>query len=192
MLDLDRNTATGDDYGSDYALEVGQDGSGLFAGVWKYIRGDWVEISPTPAMMFSADANDYTFTFATNELGGASGFDYYVASGAWSESDLLAADFAPDEGSWTYWPLTTASWGGGGALAGLPDGSLYLGGDDGAWHRIDPATLEALGLDQTPITYYGVLPGALGDPVTPIVVTPTPTAPRPCDSRSRRPTRAST
>jgi hypothetical protein len=54
----------------------------------------------------------------------------------------------------------------GGALAGLPDGTVYLVGDDGLWHHIpDSETFNALGLDWGSITWYGELPGSLGSEV---------------------------
>jgi hypothetical protein len=51
-------------------------------------------------------------------------------------------------------------------LAGLlTDGTVYIAGDDGLWHPIDAATLAARGLSTTWITWYGQLPGSVGDPV---------------------------
>ena len=187
MVDIDRNTATGDGLGSDYLFEVVSEAGGVFSGVYQYEQappwgdgGYWEELAPADAVTFTAAGNAYTFAFATSELGGGGGFDYYVATTAWDVyADPLPGDLAPDEGTWTYWPLTTENWNGGGALAGLPDGTLYLAGDDSAWHLIDHATITALGLDQTPITYYTSLPGAGGAPVTPATVpapAPAPTA----------------
>ena len=175
-IDIDRNVATGDVLGIDYAFEVYADAGGLVAILWQYADGGWTEISPSDAVSVTRVGETYTFAFATSELGGNSGFDLHVSTGAWSlPAGLIASDFAPGDGSWTYWPVTTEDWDGGGAVAALPDGSLYLAGDDSLWHRIDPATLQALGLSDAQTTYYDELPGARGDPVTPVAVaTPTP------------------
>jgi len=177
MIDVDRSAATGDELGSDYALEVGYDADGLYAGFWQYADDGWVEMTPSESMAFTSAGNAYTFTFATADLGGTTGFDYYVATGAWTADDeLVGSDLAPDEGALSYWPVTTGSWNGGGAIASLPDGTLYLGGDDSLWHKVDAATLNALGYADTPITQYGALPGQLGAPIEPIAVaTPAPT-----------------
>jgi hypothetical protein len=43
---------------------------------------------------------------------------------------------------------------------------VYIAGDDGLWHPIDAARLAARGLSTTWITWYGQLPGSVGDPVT--------------------------
>jgi hypothetical protein len=52
-------------------------------------------------------------------------------------------------------------------LAGLlTDGSVYIAGDDGLWHPIGAATLAARGLSMAWVTWYGELPGSVGDPVT--------------------------
>src|SRR5262249_42961989 len=118
----------------------------------------------------------YTFTFAAADLGGFTGFNYYVESTAWTVDDVqVASDRAPDDGTWPYFPLTTPTWEGGGAVAALPDGTLYLGGNDSLWHQVDAATLAALGLGNAPVTTYGSLPGHVGEPIAPTaVVTPTP------------------
>jgi hypothetical protein len=49
-------------------------------------------------------------------------------------------------------------------LALLPDGSLYLLGDDGQWHHVpDVDTANALGVDWNALPQYDVLPGDVGD-----------------------------
>jgi outer membrane protein assembly factor BamB len=57
------------------------------------------------------------------------------------------------------------------ALAGsLPDGTVYVAGEDGAWHAVDAATFAASGYDVYAITWYdGALPGTVGA-ATPSVV----------------------
>ncbi len=54
------------------------------------------------------------------------------------------------------------------ALAGLlDDGSVYLAGDDSLWHWIpDAETFNAMGLDWGSVTWYGDLPGTIGDPLS--------------------------
>ncbi len=47
------------------------------------------------------------------------------------------------------------------ALAGLPDGSVYVAGDDDYWHYIDAATFAASGYDWSAVTWYGDLPGTV-------------------------------
>lgn len=50
------------------------------------------------------------------------------------------------------------------ALEGLPDGRVFLAGDDGLWHHIpDPDTFNALGLDWNAISWVGELDGSEGD-----------------------------
>jgi hypothetical protein len=177
MIDADRNTETGDVYGYEYIFEVGYDGA-LYAGVWHYTGEGWVEMTPTESMSFTAIGDEYTFAFAPADLDGTTGFDYSVVSAGWQADDgTVGVDFAPEEGVWSYWPLTTSTWEGGGAVAVLPDGTMYLGGDDFAWHQVDAATLAALGYGETPVTAYTTLPGQLGAPIAPIVVTAAVTTP---------------
>ena len=58
------------------------------------------------------------------------------------------------------------------AVAGLTtDGSIYVAGDDGLWHQTDSAALAADGLGGDTITWYGELPGTVGDPVATVTRT---------------------
>jgi hypothetical protein len=77
-----------------------------------------------------------------------------------------------------------------GALAGLllDDGSqgpVYMAGDDGQWHLIpgvvDSATASAAGVDWYAITWYGQLPGTIGDAQT--SASPPPTTATPVDTQ---------
>jgi hypothetical protein len=146
--------------GAEYRLQAGDTAAGPFAGFWKLVDGTWTLLTPT-----------YTFTFATAELGGAHGFTYDVATAATTAGDeVLAGDRAPDEGSWTYWPVTTADWNGGGAVASLPNGTLYLAGDDSLWHQVDATTLAALGYGDAAVTVYAdLLPETIGEPIAAIL-----------------------
>ena len=168
MLTIDR---------SEYALTVGQDSDGLYAGFFWGFLDDWFLIPPTDTMTFSSSGDTYTFTFATADLGGASGFTFSAVSAGWNaDGELIGVDSAPEEGVWSYWPLTTPDWNGGGAVASLPNGTLFLSGDDSLWHQVDATTLSALGYGNTPITIYGELPPAsIGEPIAAIVPATPPT-----------------
>ena len=76
-----------------------------------------------------------------------------------------------------------------GGLGGLTsDGTIYLAGTDHLWHLIpNTATLKALGLDKYPITWYGRLPGTLGDPLPAIAPPPAPAPSTPGATVSSRP-----
>jgi hypothetical protein len=51
-------------------------------------------------------------------------------------------------------------------LAGLiADGTVYAAGADGLWHEIPAAKFAMLGFGDGLITWYGELPGSVGDPI---------------------------
>jgi hypothetical protein len=50
-------------------------------------------------------------------------------------------------------------------VAGLPGGQVFVA-QDGPWHYVpDPETFNALGLDWNAISWYGELPGSIGEPL---------------------------
>jgi hypothetical protein len=181
VLDTDRNTATGDENGSEYYFVFGSDAGESFGHAFHYVDGGWTMMAPTPHVTFGSSGDDYTVTFEQEALGVTQGFDFFVLTGAFDGGKVLGYDVAPDSngpafGTWSFQP-TPAAWEAVGALAGLTtDGSIYIRGEDGLWHNVDAETFAASGYDRNTVSWFGQLPGTLGMPV-PHVSLPAPAAP---------------
>jgi hypothetical protein len=98
FVDVDRNPATGDQEGAEYALFVDPAGSG---GV-RWDGSGWVPAAlPSLRSQFVASLESFRVSVAPSDLGGLREFGFFV--GGYGASGLLEdTDFAPDDGSWPY------------------------------------------------------------------------------------------
>ena len=70
---------------------------------------DWKEAPSSSAMNFSRSGDTLTWTLGKADLGGVTGFAFFVAGIKWdANGDVAAMDLAPDGGRWTY-DLTPAA-----------------------------------------------------------------------------------
>jgi hypothetical protein len=188
-FDTDQNPSTGDPMdGTDYAVQVDNvAGTGIQPWFLKWDGSDWVELTPTPPMTYSAQGDTYTFTFSSADFGGTTAFDFY----GWSWVVGSAGDdFIPDVGQpmLTYAvtsveppvtpPVTpsvepTPPTGASPAASAeeprpimeLPDGARYLFAD-GEYHQISPAQFSTFGLSVHAIYHVGELYEPVGAPAT--------------------------
>jgi hypothetical protein len=102
VLDTDRNRATGSD-GFDYAFQFYARSNEHAVGRWDGTQFAIVD-APTSAVTWSALSA--TFTINRSDLGGTTGFDFWVRStrGAPGSDEF---DDAPNDGAWSY-ALSTA------------------------------------------------------------------------------------
>jgi hypothetical protein len=180
FLDTDRNAETGD-FGSDYAMEVGVDGTGTYWGVYRYEKGEWTQ-AEAPGASLTVSGDTYTFTFGPADVGGSTGFDFWVASTAEDAGTLVATDVAPDGADWWSYDVTTAApyVPQVGALAGVTtDGSVYVMGEDGMWHWVSAQAFAASHFDWHAIAWYGELYAPIGEPLPAPVTGAVVTAPAP-------------
>jgi hypothetical protein len=91
---------TNGDGKSDYYLDVYGDATGVG---WDIEDSREKTIPQTPTMGFFASGDSYTFTLSSTDLGGATGFSFYVKSVQKADgADGVNADAAPDGGRWSY------------------------------------------------------------------------------------------
>jgi hypothetical protein len=97
VLDTDRNKTTGSD-GFDYAFQFDAQSNQHGVGKWDGTQFTVVD-APTSAVTWTALSA--TFSINRSDLGGTTGFDFWVRStGAAPESGQF--DDAPDDGTWSY------------------------------------------------------------------------------------------
>lgn len=109
-LDTDRNGSTGSVSGSDYALAAGQDDSGWWYDVYHYDGSTWQEVSASSTMGATHIGDTQTWRVARSDLGGTTGFDFYVTAKTVDANDsMVGHDNAPDNGKWSYALSTSAA-----------------------------------------------------------------------------------
>jgi hypothetical protein len=104
-IDGDRNEATGalSQGGAEYTLSAWKDPDGWGWNVNRWSGTKYETMPQSAAMSFSRSGDTLAWTVSAADLGGTSGFAFFVWSSAWDASDnQLGEDVAPDDGSWTY------------------------------------------------------------------------------------------
>jgi hypothetical protein len=123
-LDADRNFATGDpDDGTEYGLEAWNDSTGRYWNVTRWNGSKWESIPLSPTMSFTRVGDILTWTVSSSDLGGVTGFRFYVLAGIWSTatSKWTARDDAPDGTAWWDYSLTATD-----SSSPAPETSLAL------------------------------------------------------------------
>jgi hypothetical protein len=105
-VDADRNDGTGavEQGGVEYQLAATNDAEGSGWGFYRWNGSKWVLTPQTTAMGFTRSGDNLQWTISKADLGGASGFGFYVWSSSWDTStdSMLAEDYAPDDGMYSY------------------------------------------------------------------------------------------
>jgi hypothetical protein len=104
-IDADRDESTGatNQGGVEYALVAWKaaDGSGWVVDRWNGSK--YVTIPQSAAMGFSRSGDVLSWTVGAADLGGTTGFEFFVWSSQWDSSDQqVAEDVSPDDGWFTY------------------------------------------------------------------------------------------
>ena len=104
FIDSDRNASTGyAPVGIDYDVYVWQDTDKWGWDVLQWNGTDWKESPTSSAMNFSRSGDTLTWTLGKADLGGSTGFAFFVAGMKWdANGDVASMDLAPDGGRWTY------------------------------------------------------------------------------------------
>ena len=104
-LDTDRNSATGDPLdGSDYGFGAYNDSTGRYWSIGHWNGSKWESLPQSPTMNCVRNGDQLTWTMNASDLGGATGFRFYVVAGIWSfaTNGWTTEDDAPDHGLWDY------------------------------------------------------------------------------------------
>ena len=103
-IDADKNAGTGSSGGNEYLFEVYQDADGSRG--WDAERWDgsaWKEVPDSKTETFSQSGNVSTWTFTQADIGGSTGFNFWV--GSYHDDaggNTVAHDLAPDGGVWSF------------------------------------------------------------------------------------------
>jgi hypothetical protein len=103
-LDSDKNASTGSTAsGSEYALVAGSDSTGVSWDFWRWDGSTWQSVPQSSTMNWSRSGDVLTWTFSSADIGGATGFAFYIdARTVDASNNSTTQDFAPDAGKWTY------------------------------------------------------------------------------------------
>jgi hypothetical protein len=103
FLNTDKNDSTGSPSGSEFNVEAWQADGDWGWDMASWSGGDWKETPSNPDEHFSRSGNIYTWTVPLPELGGATGFTFWIGgTTADANGNVTASDRAPDGGSWVY------------------------------------------------------------------------------------------
>jgi hypothetical protein len=104
FIDADKNASTGyAPLGIEYDVYVWQDTDKWGWDVLQWTGSDWTESPTSSAMSFSRSGNTFTWTLGKADLGGSTGFAFFVTGIKWdANGDVAAMDLAPDGGRWMY------------------------------------------------------------------------------------------
>lgn len=103
FLDTDRNDATGAPCGCDYALGAFNDSTGRYWDLGRWDGSAWKSVPQSATMGFTRAGDTLTWTLNAADLGGATGFSFFVAAGTFDAADnQVGHDFAPENGKWSY------------------------------------------------------------------------------------------
>jgi len=90
-LDTDRNSA------------ASRESDGNWWNVVHYDGSNWVDVPQSPTMSVSRSGDTYTWNLSKSDLGGTTGFAFWVIAGTFdSGGNVVAGDRAPDGGTWSY------------------------------------------------------------------------------------------
>jgi hypothetical protein len=101
-IDSDQKPSTGDN-GFEYYLQAYHDTPTSVA--WDVEHWDgtaWKETPQSTTETFSRSGNLFTWTFSQADLGGSTGFNFYVHADNNAPGSVAAHDDAPDDGIWSY------------------------------------------------------------------------------------------
>lgn len=101
-LDTDKNPATGFD-GSEYLLAAadGPEGGGWDLDRWN--GSTWDSVPQSRTMAYAESGDTVSWTFGKDDLGGATGFAFFVVGATFDgDFNLTASDVAPDGGVWAF------------------------------------------------------------------------------------------
>jgi hypothetical protein len=104
-IDADRNDSTGaaGQGGIEYTLAAwrGPDGTGW--SIYRWNGSKYVSVTQSAAMSFTRAGNVLAWTVSNADLGGTTGFGFYVWSSSWDSTDtMVGEDDAPDDGGFVY------------------------------------------------------------------------------------------
>ena len=105
FLDTDKNGSTGSSSGSEFALTAGTDPTDRWWDMDRWDGSAWQSMPETPTMRFSRSGDVLNWTANKSDLGGTSGFAFYVSTSTRdSGGNASGQDAAPDSGpgQWTY------------------------------------------------------------------------------------------
>lgn len=96
-LDTDKNPETGSTTGGEYSLVAFSDSSGTSLRLLRW-NGAWQVSTRSPTTSFTHSGDNAVFAVAASDLGGAKGFDFWVATGRYDTSvaNMTGEDVAPD------------------------------------------------------------------------------------------------
>ncbi|HYA09058.1 MAG TPA: hypothetical protein VEG24_05670, partial [Gaiellaceae bacterium] len=102
-VDTDKNASTGSPSGAEYNLFVWQESDDWGWDIQQWTGTEWTEMPQSSTMNFSRAGDVYTWTVGKADLGGATGFAFYVRGFTFdANGGISAVDTAPDGGRWTY------------------------------------------------------------------------------------------
>jgi hypothetical protein len=101
-LDTDGNASTGSVSGSEYALVAWNDSTGRYWDMERWDGSTWQSMPQSATMSFIRGGDVLTWTLNASDLGGSTGFSFYVLGGTYSGDNQVGHDYAPDDGKWTY------------------------------------------------------------------------------------------
>jgi len=104
-LDTDRNSATGDQDGTEVSLAAMKIGSMVVPGEVKWVNGAWTEVPMPPSFTVKIDGSVATLTAAASDLGVTTGFSFWVGTYLYDTSTGKTAgmDDAPNgSGVWAF------------------------------------------------------------------------------------------
>jgi hypothetical protein len=103
FLDTDKNASTGAPCGCEYALVAFNDSTGRYWNMGRWDGSAWQSVPQSATMSFTRTGDVLAWTLNAADLGGATGFSFFVVAGTFDAADnAVARDFAPDSGKWTY------------------------------------------------------------------------------------------
>lgn len=103
FLDTDKNNATGSPCGCEYALAAFNDSTGRYWDLGRWDGSAWQSVPQSATMGFTRAGDTLTWTLNAADLGGATGFSFFVAAGTFDAADNeVGHDFAPENGKWSY------------------------------------------------------------------------------------------
>jgi hypothetical protein len=103
FLDTDKNESTGSPCGCEYVLVAWNDSTGAFWDIQRWDGSAWQSVPQSATMSASRNGDVITWRVNASDLGGATGFGFYVAAIMVDAShNVVGRDFAPDAGKWPF------------------------------------------------------------------------------------------
>ena len=101
-LDTDKNTSTGSTSGSEYVLNGWNDSTGSWWDMGHWDGSSWQSVPQSATMSATRSGDVLSWTINTADIGGATGFSFYVSARTYDGDNPVGRDFAPNDGKWTY------------------------------------------------------------------------------------------